>query len=252
MIRWLRGADDPLPDARFALGTTSEAPGLVAAGSDLGPKRLAEAYAKGIFPWYSEGQPILWWSPDPRMVLLPAEFKLARSLRKTLRRFVSAPSCEIRIDSDFRSVIAACATAAREGEPGTWIGAAMIEAYCTWHERGRVHSVETWIDGELAGGLYGVSLGRFFFGESMFTRRTDASKIALAALIAFCREHAIETIDCQQRTAHLASFGGRELPRAEFMARLGAALALQPVADWTYDLRMWSQLGIDIEGASAS
>ncbi|HWK84902.1 MAG TPA: leucyl/phenylalanyl-tRNA--protein transferase, partial [Caldimonas sp.] len=131
MIRWLRGADDPLPDARFALGTTSEAPGLVAAGSDLGPKRLAEAYAKGIFPWYSEGQPILWWSPDPRMVLLPAEFKLARSLRKTLRRFVSAPSCEIRIDSDFRSVIAACATAAREGEPGTWIGAAMIEAYCT-------------------------------------------------------------------------------------------------------------------------
>ncbi|HWK83496.1 MAG TPA: leucyl/phenylalanyl-tRNA--protein transferase, partial [Caldimonas sp.] len=108
------------------------------------------------------------------------------------------------------------------------------------------------IDGELAGGLYGVSLGRFFFGESMFTRRTDASKIALAALIAFCREHAIETIDCQQRTAHLASFGGRELPRAEFMARLGAALALQPVADWTYDLRMWSQLGIDIEGASAS
>ena len=249
MIRWLRGADDPLPDARLALGPASEAPGLVAAGGDLTPKRLAEAYAKGIFPWFSEGQPILWWSPDPRMVLLPAEFTLARSLRKTIRRFVATPGCEVRIDSAFQSVIEACATTPRGGESGTWIVADMIEAYVAWHAEGAVHSVETWIDGELAGGLYGVSLGRMFFGESMFARRTDASKIALAALVAFCRRHGIETIDCQQRTAHLASFGGRELPRAEFMQRLEAALAMPPIVDWTYDLSLWRQLGIS--GAAA-
>ena len=249
MIRWLRGADDPLPEARLALGPASEAPGLVAAGGDLTPKRLAEAYAKGIFPWFSEGQPILWWSPDPRMVLLPAEFTLARSLRKTIRRFIVTPGCEVRIDSDFRSVIEACATTPRGGESGTWIVTDMIEAYAAWHRQGRVHSVETWIDGELAGGLYGVSLGRMFFGESMFARRTDASKIALAALVAFCRRHGIETIDCQQRTAHLASFGGRELPRAEFMQRLEAALAMPPIVDWTYDLSLWRQLGIS--GAAA-
>ena len=244
MIRWLRGADDPLPEARFALGPASEAPGLVAAGGGLGTERLAEAYAKGIFPWFSEGQPILWWSPDPRMVLLPAEFRIARSLKKTIRRFIATPGCEVRIDSDFRSVIEACATTPRGGESGTWIVADMIEAYAAWHAQGRVHSVETWIDGELAGGLYGVSLGRMFFGESMFARRTDASKIALAALVAFCRGHGIETIDCQQRTAHLASFGGRELPRAEFMRRLELALTMPAVVDWTYDLSLWRQLGI--------
>jgi leucyl/phenylalanyl-tRNA--protein transferase len=244
VIRWLRGADDPLPEARLALGRASEAPGLVAAGGELSPERLGEAYAKGIFPWYSEGQPVLWWSPDPRMVLLPAEFRLARSLKKTIRRFVATPGCEIRIDSAFGRVIAACATAPREGQPGTWIVPEMIEAYCRWHELGRAHSFETWIDGELAGGLYGVSIGRMFFGESMFAQRSDASKIALAALVAFCRDAGIETIDCQQRTAHLASFGGREVPRTEFQRRLGAALALPAVADWTYDLRMWQRLGI--------
>ena len=244
MIRWLNGPDDPLPQARFALGPDSEAPGLVAAGGGLGVERLAEAYGKGVFPWYSHGQPILWWSPDPRMVLLPAEFKLARSLRKTLRRFVDTPGCELRIDHGFRAVIGACATAPRDGQNGTWIVPEMIDAYCAWHEAGSAHSVETWIDGELAGGLYGVSLGRMFFGESMFARRTDASKIALAALVAFCRAHAIETIDCQQRTSHLASFGGRELPRPRFLARLDAALQMHPVTDWTYDLRMWNELGI--------
>jgi leucyl/phenylalanyl-tRNA--protein transferase len=250
VIRWLRGADDPLPEARFALGRSSDAPGLVAAGGELTPQRLVEAYGKGIFPWYSEGQPILWWSPDPRMVLLPAEFRLARSLKKTLRRFVASPGCELRVDSAFRRVITACATTLREGEPGTWIVPEMIEAYGAWHDEGRAHSFETWIDGELAGGLYGVSLGRMFFGESMFAHRTDASKIALAALVAFCREHRIETIDCQQRTSHLASFGGRELPRQEFLRRLGMALAMPPVADWTYDLRMWRQLGIATTAAA--
>ena len=245
MIAWLRGPDDPLPEARNALGAASEAPGLVAAGGELGPERLAEAYSKGIFPWYSEGQPVLWWSPDPRMVLLPAEFKLARSLRKTIQRLLASAGCEVRIDSAFRRVIEACATAPREGQSGTWIVPEMIDAYVAWYDAGRVHSVETWIDGELAGGLYGVSLGRMFFGESMFARRTDASKIALAALVAFCRGRGISTIDCQQRTAHLASFGGRELPRTEFIQRLGTALAMPPVVDWTYDLDLWRQLGID-------
>ena len=244
MIRWLHGANDPLPEAGLALGPASEAPGLVAAGGDLGTARLAEAYSKGIFPWFSEGQPILWWSPDPRMVLLPAEFKLAHSLKKTIRRFFATPSCEIRVDSACRRVIDACATSPRDGQSGTWIVADMIEAYAEWHREGRVHSVETWIDGELAGGLYGVSLGRMFFGESMFARRTNASKIALAALVAFCRRHGIETIDCQQRTSHLASFGGRELPRDEFMSRLEVALAMPSIVDWTYDLRLWQQLGI--------
>ncbi|MGZ5203490.1 MAG: leucyl/phenylalanyl-tRNA--protein transferase [Caldimonas sp.] len=245
MIRWLRGPADPLPDAGLALGPGSEAPGLVAAGGDLGPRRLEEAYSKGIFPWYSAGQPILWWSPDPRMVLLPEEFRLARSLRKTIRRFVATAGCEIRIDSAFRQVIEACASTPRGAETGTWIVPEMIEAYVAWHAAGRVHSVETWIDGGLAGGLYGVSLGRMFFGESMFAHRTDASKIALAALVAFCRANRIETIDCQQRTAHLASFGGRELPRAAFLRRLGTALAMPPVVDWTYDLSLWRELGID-------
>ena len=243
MIPWLRGPADPLPDAELALGPSSEAPGLVAAGGELGPARLAEAYAKGIFPWYSVGQPVLWWSPDPRMVLLPAEFRLARSLRKTIRGLLGAGRLEIRIDGAFERVLQACATAPREGQAGTWIVPEMIAAYVAWHAAGRVHSFETWIDGELAGGLYGVSLGRMFFGESMFAHRTDASKIALAALIAFCLDRDISTIDCQQRTSHLASLGGRELPRDEFMRRLGTALAEAPVQDWTYDLRLWRHLG---------
>ena len=244
MIPWLRGPADPLPDASLALGAASEAPGLVAAGGELGPTRLAEAYAKGIFPWYSAGQPILWWSPDPRMVLLPAEFRLARSLRKTIRGLLGSGRLEVRIDSAFGEVIRACATAPRDGQSGTWIVPEMIDAYLDWHDAGRVHSVETWIDGELAGGLYGVSLGRMFFGESMFARRTDASKIALAGLVAFCLDRGVETIDCQQRTAHLASFGGRELPRGEFMKRLGTALAMPAIREWTYDLRLWRLLGI--------
>ena len=244
MIRWLTGAADPLPEARQALAAESEAPGLVAAGGELSTGRLAEAYAKGIFPWYSDGQPILWWSPDPRMVLLPAEFRLARSLKKTIRRFMATPGCELRIDGAFDRVIAACATTPRGAGSGTWIVPEMIDAYRRWHAAGSVHSVETWIDGELAGGLYGVGIGRMFFGESMFAHRTDASKIALAGLVAFCRGHGIETIDCQQRTDHLASFGGREISRADFQRRVGKAIAMPAVVEWTYDLRMWEQLGI--------
>lgn len=245
MIRWLRSADQALPDPELAQPRGSEVAGLLAAGGELTSLRLAEAYSKGVFPWYSDGQPILWWSPDPRMVLLPSEFNLSRSLRKTLRRFVASPGAELRIDSATDLVIESCARAPRDGQDGTWIVAEMIAAYQAWHAEGRVHSFETWIDGELVGGLYGVSLGRMFFGESMFADRTDASKIALAALVAFCRARGIETIDCQQRTVHLASFGAREIARRDFRQRLAIALAHDDVADWSYDLRLWGQIGIE-------
>ena len=242
MITWLRHESDPLPDTGHALRSGSEAPGLLAAGGELTPERLTEAYSKGVFPWYSEGQPILWWSPDPRMVLLVDEFKLSRSLRKTLVKFVHSPHCEVRIDSAFDRVITACAAAPREGQDGTWIVPEMIDAYRRWHRLGAVHSVETWIDGELAGGLYGVGLGRMFFGESMFSHRTDASKIALAALVCFCREHGVAMIDCQQRTAHLASFGARELSRREFERRLTPRVREASILDWTYHSKLWGRL----------
>jgi len=244
VIPWLQSESDPLPRTRHALARESEAPGLLAAGGELTPRRLEEAYGQGVFPWYSEGQPVLWWSPDPRMVLLVEEFKLARSLRKTVARFARTPGCEVRIDSAFRRVIEACARAPRPGQDGTWIVPEMVEAYVRWHRLGKVHSFETWVDGELAGGLYGASLGRMFFGESMFAHRTDASKIALAALVCFCREHGIEMIDCQQKTGHLASLGGREIARADFEHRLRAALAAPPIDRWTYDADLWRHLGI--------
>jgi len=243
-IPWLDDDTEPLPPTTQALGPDSEAPGLLAAGGRLSVARLTEAYRHGVFPWYGQGQPVLWWSPDPRMVLPVAEFKLARSLRKTLQKFLRTPGCELRIDSAFERVIRACAGAERGGQHGTWILPEMIEAYIAWHRAGAVHSVETWIDGELAGGLYGVSLGRMFFGESMFARRTDASKIALAALVCFCRAHGIPLIDCQQNTAHLASMGARELPRPAFERHLAAVVGEPGVRDWSYDPSYWAQLGL--------
>jgi len=242
VITWLRAPGDPLPDTRLALSRDSDAPGLLAAGGDLTPQRLAEAYTHGVFPWYSDGQPVLWWSPDPRMVLMVDEFRLSRSLRKAVRRFAADPRCELRIDTAFRSVISACAEAPREGQDGTWIVPQMVEAYCRWHALGQVHSFETWVDGELVGGLYGVSFGRMFFGESMFARRTDASKIAFAGLICFCRAHGVTMIDCQQHTGHLASLGARQVERAEFEARMARSLGEPPIRDWTYDLRLWRHL----------
>ena len=251
MITWLRHPSDPLPDTGRAMRSGSEAPGLLAAGGELTPQRLTEAYSKGVFPWYSDGQPILWWSPDPRMVLPVDEFKLSRSLRKTLLKFIRSPRCEVRIDSAFDRVIAACAATPREGQNGTWIVPEMVDAYHRWHRLGAVHSVETWVDGDLAGGLYGVGLGRMFFGESMFSHRTDASKIALAALVCFCREHGITMIDCQQRTAHLASLGARELSRREFERRLIPRLREAPILDWTYHSRLWGRLLSKSDGPRA-
>lgn len=248
MIPWLRGPHDPLPETRQALSPRSDAPGLLAAGGELTPQRLEEAYSRGIFPWYSDGQPILWWAPDPRMVLLTQNFRVSRSLRKTLARFVRMPGCEVRIDHAFPRVVEACAQSPRDGQAGTWIVPEMIDAYNELHRVGRAHSFETWVDGELIGGLYGVSLGRMFYGESMFSRRSDASKIALAALVAFCRAQGVPMIDCQQRTGHLASLGGAEMPRGEFERRLTPCLGEPPIADWTYHPRLWRQL--EIGGAS--
>ena len=234
----------PLPSTTRALGPDSAAPGLLCAGGRLTTRRLEEAYRRGVFPWYSHGQPVLWWTPDPRMVLPVPEFRISRSFGKTLRRFVADEDCEIRVDHDAFRVIGACAQVPRDGQNGTWIVPAMVRAYCDWHDEGRVHSFETWIDGELAGGLYGVGIGRMFFGESMFSWRSDASKIALAALVAFCRAHGIELIDCQQHTRHLASFGAREIPREPFERHLARTLHEAPPRRWTYDRALWAQLGL--------
>jgi leucyl/phenylalanyl-tRNA---protein transferase len=214
---------------------------LLAAGGSLTLERLNEAYRQGIFPWFSDGQPVLWWAPDPRMVLRTAEFKLHRSLRKTLQKFLRTPGCDIRFDTAFARVIAACAGTLRDGQRGTWIVPPMQRAYTAWHRAGAAHSVETWIDGRLVGGLYGINIGRMFFGESMFSHASDASKIALAALVAFCRANAIDKIDCQQNTEHLASLGAREMPRTEFEAHVSAVVD-QPAPRWAYDPSQLAEL----------
>jgi leucyl/phenylalanyl-tRNA---protein transferase len=211
MIPWLDG-DAPFPAVQRALRHPN---GLLAAGGDLSPERLLAGYRRGIFPWFSEGDPILWWSPDPRMVLAPAELKVSRSLAKAMR---NRPH-EIRFDHAFSDVIAACA-APREGASGTWITEPMREAYERLHRLGYAHSAETWIDGKLAGGLYGVALGRVFFGESMFTRARDASKMALVALVERCNTENIALIDCQMHTSHLRSLGAREIARRDFAGLL--------------------------------
>ncbi|BBE50391.1 Leucyl/phenylalanyl-tRNA--protein transferase [Ferriphaselus amnicola] len=204
--------DTPFPPVEQALTYPN---GLLAAGADLSPQRLLNAYQRGIFPWFSEGEPILWWTPDPRMVLVPAELKLTKSLRKTLRN----GHHEVRFDTAFEQVMRACAEP-REGQNGTWISEAMIAAYGELHRLGYAHSVETWLDGELVGGLYGMAIGRMFYGESMFSRLPDASKIALARLCAHLQTQGCELIDCQMNTPHLASLGGKEVPRSEFLAQI--------------------------------
>ena len=241
MLNWIDDGD-PLPPTRLALGPGSDAPGLLAAGGSLTPQRLDEAYRHGVFPWFSRGQPVLWWSPDPRMVLPVAQFTVSKSLAKTLRRFARTPGSEVRIDSAFAQVIEACARTPRHGQHGTWIVPQMVAAYTEWHRRGRVHSFETWVDGRLVGGLYLVAIGRMVFGESMFARATDASKVALAALVCFCRTHGITLIDCQQNTAHLASLGAHEIGREAFEGHVSRTSGEPDIADWTYDSRMWSQL----------
>jgi len=233
MISWL-GSVDPFPPLELAL---AEPNGLLCAGGDLSPQRLLDAYRNGIFPWYSPGEPILWWSPDPRMVLVPPEFKVSRSLRRTLR----AGLLRITLDSDFAAVIRACALTRRKGQAGTWISGQMQAAYCSLHELGFAHSVEVWLGDKLIGGLYGLAIGKMFYGESMFSHATDASKIALAHLCRHLDAQGFGLIDCQMTTPHLASLGAREIARSEFVTRLRKLTAI------THDCGRWA-----IDGASGA
>lgn len=239
-LPWL-DPGDPFPDVARAWGPTEPAPGLLAAGGQLDVDTLLRAYRAGVFPWFGEGQPVLWWSPDPRMVLHVDEFVVHRSLRRSILRFATSAHCEIRVDSAFGQVMAACATSPRPGQSGTWIVPAMQRAYEALHAAGHAHSVETWIDGQLAGGLYCVAIGRAVFGESMFTRVPDASKLALAALVGLCRQHGITLIDCQQNTRHLASLGAREIARAGFVEQV-ARHVLRPPVPWRFEPVYWRHL----------
>lgn len=239
-LTWL-APHQAFPPVRAAWPAHSSAPGLLAAGGVLDAATLCQAYRHGIFPWFSEGQPILWWSPDPRMVLKTDRFRLHRSLRKVLRQFQQTPGCEIRMDSDFRQVMGACASSPREGQNGTWIVAPMVEAYVALHQAGFAHSVETWVDGKLCGGLYCVAIGKAVFGESMFTHSSNASKIALAALVGFCKHHGIAQIDCQQNTRHLAFMGAGEVSRADFLAGVAAGVA-QAAPAWQFKPLYWQEL----------
>ncbi|TAN79145.1 MAG: leucyl/phenylalanyl-tRNA--protein transferase [Gallionella sp.] len=231
MIPWLTGSH-PFPPAEYALRSPN---GLLAAGGDLSAPRLLEAYRHGIFPWFNPGEPILWWSPDPRMVLIPGEFKISRSLSRVLRNTVY----EVRSDTAFGQVMRACA-APRDGHRGTWIHENMIAAYCALHDLGYAHSVETWMDGELVGGLYGVGIGRMFYGESMFSKASNASKIALAHLARQLGRWQFGMIDCQMNTPHLASLGAREIPRAEFIARLQELVNCAPATHWQFDTDLFA------------
>lgn len=220
-ITWLSPKDAPewFPPPEQALDDPA---GLLAAGGDLSPARLLAAYRRGIFPWYSPGQPVLWWSPDPREVLFPEEFRISRSLAKTLRN----GGFSVALDRDFAGVIDGCAQP-RQHSLGTWITPEMRAAYLELHRRGHAHSVEARLGGELVGGLYGVRLGGVFFGESMFSRARDASKVALAHLVAVCRRNGIAVIDCQLASRHLASLGARSIPRSQFQALLKEWAALE-------------------------
>jgi len=217
MLPWLE-ANAPFPPAESAL---DEPNGLLAVGADLSPQRLLTAYSQGVFPWFGPGEPILWWSPDPRMVLFPDEFKRSRSLAKRLKR----KDYEIRVDTAFEAVMHACAEP-RPGQQGTWIADEMVLAYVRLHALGYAHSFETWQDDRLVGGLYGVAIGRMFYGESMFSRIPDGSKLAFAHLVAQLRRWGFGLIDCQMETAHLASLGARPIPRREFVARLDKLIHL--------------------------
>lgn len=219
-------ANTPFPPLEQALTRPN---GLLAIGGDLGTERLLQAYQRGIFPWFNRGEPILWWSPDPRMVLFPKELKISRSLAKRLKKV----DYEIRFDTSFREIMLACAQTPRPGQDGTWITPDILGGYCQLHDLGYAHSVETWIGGKLVGGLYGVAIGGMFYGESMFHHVTDASKIAFVHLVHRLQQQQFGMIDCQMHTSHLASLGAREIPRAEFAQKLVQLVNLPyPVGKW--------------------
>ena len=227
MIPWL-APDQPFPPVQRAL---REPNGLLAAGGDLSLHRLLDAYRRGIFPWYSEGEPVLWWSPDPRMVLVPGEIAISRSLRKRIR----SGAFEIRADTCFARVMRACAEP-RDGQSGTWITEDIVCAYSAMHAAGLAHSIEAWHGDELVGGLYGVAIGRMFYGESMFTRMADASKVSLAYLARQLTRWGFGMIDCQMQTAHLESMGARTMPRRDFIAALSELINYPtPTGPWRLD-----------------
>ncbi|HWW05054.1 leucyl/phenylalanyl-tRNA--protein transferase [Collimonas sp.] len=234
MIPWLE-LDSPFPDVSKALTEEDGAAGLLAAGADLSPRRLLDAYRHGIFPWFSENQPILWWSTDPRMVLKTDQFAVSASLRKTLRKVHRSVATDrrwqIRFDFAFEQVMRECA-APRRDAAGTWISEDIVAGYRALHRLGYAHSAEVWLDGKLVGGAYGVSIGHMFYGESMFTRVSDGSKIALAYLVHFLRQHGVAMIDCQQQTDHLASLGAQAIARSEFLQHLKLAINQPQIHDW--------------------
>jgi leucyl/phenylalanyl-tRNA--protein transferase len=225
VLRWLE-RQDPFPPVERAL---KEPNGLLCAGADLSVARLLEAYRRGIFPWYTGDEPVLWWSPDPRMVLLCDELKVSRSLSKSIRN----KGYEVRTDTAFRQVLAGCAGPRPGSGGGTWLGEDMRRAYYALHRAGHAHSFECWRGEDLVGGLYGVAIGRMFYGESMFSRATDSSKVALVALVGELRARGFPMIDCQMNTPLLASLGAREIPRREFLRRLQALVNYpEPAATW--------------------
>jgi leucyl/phenylalanyl-tRNA--protein transferase len=231
----------PLPPVSGAWDASTPAPGLLAASSDLSAQRLIDAYAEGVFPWFNAGQPVLWWSPDPRMVLHTRDFRFHRSLQQSLKRGSLSPDFELCFDRDFAQVIRRCATSPRAGQKGTWIVSQMVAAYEDLHRTGLAHSCELRIRGELVAGLYFVALGRAVFGESMFTTVTDGSKMALACLVSVCLQHGVSAIDCQQNTRHLASLGAREIPRSEFLRGVQNGREQAPI-DWAQQSLNWPAL----------
>ena len=233
-IPWL-GLRDPFPPVEQAL---DEPNGLLAAGGDLSPERLLDAYAHGIFPWFNEDDPVLWWSPDPRMVLFPRELHMSRTLRRTIRSGQFA----VTLDRAFEAVVEGCA-APRRDQDGTWITDDMLRAYTRLAQLGYAHSVEAWEQETLAGGLYGVAIGRVFYGESMFSRRSNASKVALAHLARQLERWRFVVVDCQMATGHLASLGAREIPRGDFLRSMRAGIAQPGVpAPWQIDADLMTGL----------
>lgn len=224
MIPWLH---DHFPPTERALSSPN---GLLAAGGDLSATRLLDAYRRGIFPWFNEGEPILWWSPDPRMVLLPDQFKASHSLQKVLRN----ANYQVTFDRAFEQVMRCCA-APREGANGTWISEDIVVAYCELHHLGDAHSVEVWVDKKLAGGLYGVAIGKMFYGESMFSHASNGSKIALAHLAKQLARWQFGMIDCQMTTPHLATLGAHEIPRGKFIGHLQELVHCEPHTHWQFD-----------------
>lgn len=231
-------AGEPFPPVDQAWPSDSAAPGLLAAGGCLDVTSLCQAYRKGIFPWFSENQPVLWWSTHPRMVLRTDEFKISLSLKKEIRRLLAQNRLSLKIDHSFEQVITHCANTPRKTQTGTWIQPEMIQAYTKLHQAGFAHSVETWRDGQLVAGLYCVSIGHMVFGESMFTHVSNGSKIALAGLIAFCRKHQLPLIDCQQETSHLASLGAKPISRTDFVQHV-TSLVDMPSPIWSFDEHDW-------------